>query len=126
MSSVVTFFVAPDDAEEAVAAWEGLVSGFSAEGPDSLPEADDPRVVAGGDDGGPVVLALSARLVDALGGADPARLHEVAVAWIRQRAEDGETIGPDVAGGILAGLGALAHGRTARDHGLYCWVAQVA
>lgn len=108
------------DAEEAVVEWECLFSGGSFE---ELLGAGEPRIIAGEDDDGCVVFALSDRLVDALAASEPSRLHEVAVAWARQRAEDGEDIASAVAGEMLEGLGNLARGRGEHDHGLYCWVA---
>lgn len=138
------FFVAPDDAsaalvvgtgpgravrslsfgnfdsEEAVVEWECLFSGGSFE---ELAEAGEPRIVAGEDNGGCVVFAFSARLVDALAEAEPSRLREVAMAWARQRAEDGEAIASDVAGEIVGSLGSLVRGTEEHGHGLYCWVA---
>ncbi|MEV7520165.1 hypothetical protein [Streptomyces sp. NPDC091371] len=144
MSTIVKFFVAPDDAsaalvvrtgpgravaslsfgnvdpEEAVVEWECLFGGGSFE---ELLEAGEPRIVAGGDDDACVVFALSDRLVRALAEGEPPRLHDVAVEWARQRAEDGQPIDAELAGEMLSGLGALAHGAGELGHGLYCWVA---
>ncbi|MFJ3723204.1 hypothetical protein ACIPYQ_11605 [Streptomyces sp. NPDC090045] len=144
MSTLVKFFVAPDDAaaalvvgagpgrtveslsfgnfdsEEAVVEWECLFSGCGFE---ELLEAGEPRIVAGEDDDGGSVFALSTRLVDALAEAEPPRLHEVAAEWARQRTEDGEAIECDVAAEMLGSLGALARGMDTQGHGLYCWVA---
>ncbi|WP_374772744.1 hypothetical protein OG756_05975 [Streptomyces sp. NBC_01310] len=148
MSTIVTFFAAPDDAsaalvvetgpgrafaslgfgnfdpEEAVVEWESLLSDGSV---DDLVEAGEPRIVAGADDdGGAVVFALSDRLVDALAEAEPSRLQETAVRWAGLRAEDGEdgeAIDPDVARDMVTALGALARRTGELDHGLYCWVA---
>ncbi|WP_326592894.1 hypothetical protein [Streptomyces sp. NBC_01294] len=145
MSTIVTFFAAPDDAsaalvvetgpgrafaslgfgnfdlEEAVVEWESFLSDGSV---DDLVEAGEPRIVAGADDdGGAVVFALSDRLVDALSEAEPSRLQETAVQWAGLRAEDGEVIDPDVAREMVTALGALARRTGELDHGLYCWVA---
>lgn len=108
------------DADEAVVEWECLISGGRFE---ELLEAGEPRIVAGEDDDGCVVFALSGRLVDALAEAEPARLHEVAAEWARQRAEDGAAIDADVAREMLGSLGVLARGTKEHGHGLYCWVA---
>ncbi|WP_329375898.1 hypothetical protein OG625_00765 [Streptomyces sp. NBC_01351] len=144
VSTIVKFFVAPDDekaalvvgagpgpafeclslgnfdVEEAVIEWECLFFGGSFE---ELLGAGEPRIVADEDDDGCIVFAFSDRLVDALATAEPSRLHEIAVAWARQREEDGEDIAPAVAGEMVEGLGTLARGRADHDHGLYCWVA---
>ncbi|MFD8418097.1 hypothetical protein [Streptomyces sp. NPDC059466] len=144
MSSIVKFFVAPDDAsaalvvetgpghafetlsfgnfdsEEAVVEWECLLSGGDFE---QLVEAGEPRVVAGEDDDGCVVFALSARLTGALAEAERFRLREVAEAWARQRAEDGAAIDTELAGEMVESLGTLARGTEERGHGLYCWLA---
>lgn len=138
------FFVAPDDAaaarvvgggpglafesvsfgnfdsEGAAVEWECLFFGDDFE---ELLEGGEPRIVAGEDDDGCIVFALSARLVDALAEAEPFRLLEVAAEWTRQRAEDGEEINPDVAAEVLGSLGTLARGVGAHGHGVYCWVA---
>ncbi|WP_299535367.1 hypothetical protein [uncultured Streptomyces sp.] len=144
MSIIVKFFVAPDDAaaarvveggpglvfesvsfgnfdsESAVVEWECL---FFGDGFEELLEAGEPRIVAGDDDDGCVVFVLSARLVGALAEAEPSRLREVAVEWARQRAEDGEEIGSEVAVEMLESLGTLARGVEAHGRGVYCWVA---
>ncbi|MFJ8764165.1 hypothetical protein [Streptomyces clavifer] len=143
MSTIVKFFAAPDDAsaalaveagpgpayeslsfgnfdvEEAVVDWECLFLGSDFE---ELLEAGEPLIVTEDDDG-PAVVALSARLADALAEAEPSRLYEVATVWAGQQAEDGATIDSGVAGEILASLGSLARGAERSGHGLYCWVA---
>ncbi|MFF4078203.1 hypothetical protein ACFYZN_02220 [Streptomyces sp. NPDC001777] len=144
MSILVEFFVAPDDAsaalvlptgprrafeslsfgnfdpEEAVIEWECLLAGGSFE---ELVEAGEPRVVAGLDDDGCVVLALSPRLSAALAGAGPSGSRAVAAAWVARRAEDGEFIDVGVAEAILGDLSALAGDARHRGQGVYCWVA---
>ncbi|MFE7618067.1 hypothetical protein [Streptomyces sp. NPDC057496] len=144
MSIIVKFFVAPDDAsaalvlptgplraseslsfgnfdpEEAMIEWECLLTGGSFE---EIVEADEPRVVAGRDDDGCVVLALSPRLSAALAGAGPSGLRAVAAAWVARRAEDGETIDVEVAEAILGDLADLVGGARRRGQGVYCWVA---
>ncbi|WP_411108763.1 hypothetical protein [Streptomyces sp. c-19] len=110
MSIIVKFFVAPDDTsaslalqsgpgpafeslsfgnfdpEEAVLEWECLLAGGSFE---ELLEAGEPRIVAGQDNDGCVVFAISPRLSTALADAEHAGLRDVAASWIRLRAEDG-------------------------------------
>ncbi|MFE3152231.1 hypothetical protein ACFXJ6_37240 [Streptomyces sp. NPDC059218] len=144
MSIIVEFFAAPDDAsaalalqagpqrafeslsfgnfdpEEALVEWECLLAGGSFE---ELIEADEPRLVAGLDDDGCVVFAISPRLTTAFAEAEQSELKDVAVAWSLQRAEDGEVIDTEIAEVILSDLAAL--GRSARRQGqnIYCWVA---
>ncbi|MFI1188213.1 hypothetical protein [Streptomyces californicus] len=144
MSIIVEFFAAPDDAsarqalltgpgrafeslsfgnfdpEEAVVEWEHLLVGSPVE---ELVEAGEPRIVAGQDNDGCVVFALSARLSTALAGTARSRSSEVAASWVRLRAEDGEIIGPEIADQIVDGLAALVSGARQRNQNVYCWVA---
>ncbi|GHI85456.1 hypothetical protein [Streptomyces xanthophaeus] len=142
MSTLVTFFAAPDEAsaalvagfgpgglheclsygnfdpEEAVLAWECLLSGSRFE---ELAEAGEPRVIAGEDGEGGLVLALSGGLVEALAQASAPRLVEASASWAGLRARDGEPVDPELAAEILTGLGTLARAAGGRGHRLYCW-----
>ncbi|MEW2624741.1 hypothetical protein [Streptomyces sp. NPDC048106] len=144
MSIIVEFFAAPDDAsaalvlqtgprrafeslsfgnfdpEEAVVEWECLLAGGSFE---DLVEAGKPRLVAGHDDDGCVVLAVSPRLSAALAEAEWSELKDVAVSWTAQRAEDGEVIDTENASVILGELAALVRSARHQGQGVYCWVA---
>ncbi|MFJ9580445.1 hypothetical protein ACIRQF_29160 [Streptomyces sp. NPDC101191] len=144
MSIIVKFFVAPDDRsaslalqsgpgraseslsfgnfdpEEAVVEWECLLTGGSFE---ELVEAGEPRIVAGQDNDGCVVFALSPRLSTALADATHARLSDVAASWIRLRAEDGEVIGTEIADAIVGDLAALVSTARRQGQSVYCWVA---
>ncbi|MEU9057371.1 hypothetical protein AB0D13_00380 [Streptomyces sp. NPDC048430] len=143
MSVIVEFFAAPDDAsaalalrtgprafaslsfgnfdpEEAVVEWECLLVGGSVE---ELVEADEPRLVAGLDDDGCVVFAISPRLSAALAGAERPELKVAAAAWSLQRAEDGEVIDAEIAEVILSDLAALVSSARLQGQGVYCWVA---
>ncbi|BAJ26122.1 hypothetical protein KSE_02750 [Kitasatospora setae KM-6054] len=108
------------DPEEAALTWQGLLTGRRFE---ELAEADEPRLVAGEDDGGgPVVLALPPRLSAALADAGPAALDGLAAGWARQSAADGEAIGAGIAAEIVRGVAALARAARERGEGVYCWV----
>jgi hypothetical protein len=144
VSIIVKFFAAPDDAsaasalqtgpgrafeslsfgnfdpEEAVVEWECLLAGGSFE---ELVEAGEPRIVAGQDDDGCVVFAVSPRLSNALAGADRSTLRDIAASWAVKRAEDGEVIDTDVAHAILVDLAALVSSARRQGQGVYCWVA---
>lgn len=144
MSKLVEFFIAPDDVvaalalgdgpgralesvscgnfdpEEAVLEWECLFSGSSFE---ELVEADEPRVVAGQDNDGCVVFAVSDRLLSALSAAGEPQISEVAGLWSQLREQDGEAIGVDVAGEILGDLTRLARAAEGQGSGVYCWIA---
>ncbi|MEU7510339.1 hypothetical protein [Streptomyces lavendulae] len=144
MSNLVKFFIAPDDVtaslvlragpgralesvpcgnfdpEEAVLEWECLFSGSSFE---ELVEADEPRVVAGQDNDGCAVFAVSDRLLSALGAAEEPEISEVAGLWSQLREQDGEAIGVDVASEILGDLSRLARAAQGQECGVYCWVA---
>lgn len=144
MSIIVEFFAAPDDAsaalvlqagprrtfeslsfgnfdpEEAVIEWECLLSGGSFE---ELVEADEPRLVAGQDDEGGIVFAMSPLLSAALAEAERSELKDAAAAWSLQRAEDGEVIAPEVAEVILSDLAVLLSSARRQGQNVYCWVA---
>ena len=144
VSIIVKFFVAPDDTsagmavqtgpgrafeslsfgnfdpEEAVVEWECLMTGGSFE---ELIAAGEPRIVAGQDDDGCVVFAISPRLSTALADAEHSRLSDVAVSWSRLRAEDGEAIDAEIADAIVGGLAALVSNARRQNQSVYCWVA---
>ncbi|MGW1671448.1 hypothetical protein [Streptomyces sp. NPDC002324] len=144
MSTIVEFFLAPDDTaagaafpagprdayeslsfgnfdpEEAVIEWECLLTGSTF---DELVEAGEPRVVAARDDSECVVLVLSPRLSAALADAGPKTLRDVAVAWSGLRAADGEVIDAETAGVIVGDVAALVSGGRRQGLDVYCWVA---
>ncbi|MGW8995022.1 hypothetical protein ACWGRF_34515 [Streptomyces zhihengii] len=144
MSIIVKFFMAPNDTsaslalhsgpgqafeslsfgnfdpEEAVLEWECLLAGGSFE---ELIEADEPRTVAGQDNDGPVVFALSPCLSAALADAEHARLRDVAASWTRLRAQDGEVIGTEIAEAIVGDLAALVSSARRQNQSVYCWAA---
>ncbi|MFF3139984.1 hypothetical protein [Streptomyces mirabilis] len=109
------------DAEEALIEWESIFTGRSF---DELIAADEPEVVADPGDGeGPMLLAASKALQDALAAAGQSRLVEVSQLWVQERAADGEVFDQEIATQILSDLARLAHGLRGRDHRLYCWTA---
>ncbi|MGA5285592.1 hypothetical protein [Streptomyces pseudogriseolus] len=136
MSIIVEFFAASDDASaalalhagprrafeslsfgnvdpgETVVEWECLLAGGSFE---ELVEVGEPRLVAGQDDDGCVVFAISPRLSAALAEAERSELKAAAVAWSLQRAED-EDIGTEIAEVIL-GRSGRSREPTARPDG---------
>ncbi|MGW3327472.1 hypothetical protein [Streptomyces virginiae] len=144
MSTIITFFTAPDDTsaaatlpsgpgraqeslsfgnfdpEEAVVEWECLLTGG---GFTDLVDAGEPRLVAGQDDDGCVVFALSPRLSAALADAERSRLQDVATSWAARRAEDGEAIDTDTAAAIVGDLADLVSRARRQGRAVYCWVA---
>ncbi len=100
--------------------WECLLAGGNFE---ELVEAGEPRLVAGQDDDGCVVFAISPRLSAALAEAERSELKDAAVAWSLQRAEDGEDIGTEIAEVILGDLAALVSSARGQGQAVYCWVA---
>ncbi|MFG3199906.1 hypothetical protein ACGFYT_27685 [Streptomyces sp. NPDC048208] len=144
MSIVVKFFVAPDDTSaslalqtgpgrafeslsfgnfdpaEAVIEWECLLAGGSFE---KLVEAGEPRIVAGQDNDGCVVFALSPHLSTALADATHSRLSDFATSWTQLRVEDGEVIDTEIADAIVGDLAALVSRARRQNQGVYCWVA---
>ncbi|WP_189316594.1 hypothetical protein [Streptomyces brasiliensis] len=145
MSVIIKFFVAPEDEaaaavvergpdgvfeslacgnfdiEEALIEWESIFTGRRFE---VLAAADEPRVVADPDEGeGPMVLAASAPLQDALTAADQPRLAEVSQLWVRERAAEDKTLDQELATKLLENLAHLARTAGGRDARLYCWMA---
>ncbi|MDX3072643.1 hypothetical protein ACIP98_18795 [Streptomyces sp. NPDC088354] len=145
MSVIVRFFAAPDhqaaaavvergpegvfessyfgnfDPDEALVEWQGILTG---RGFEELVAAGEPEVVAGPDDGeGPLLLAVSTALTEALAVAGPDRIAEAGRTRSLDRAADGEVIDPETAVLILGDLAALARGIGGRGHRLYCWTA---
>jgi len=144
VSIIVRFFVAPDDTsaslalqtgpgrafeslsfgnfdpEEAVVEWECLLADGSFE---DLVEAGEPRIIAGLDDEGCVVFAISPRLSSALAEATHSRLSDVAASWTQLRAEDGEVIDTEIADVIVGDLAALVTSARRQNQSVYCWVA---
>ena len=145
MSTIIKFFVAPDhtaaaavvevgpddffesltfgnfDAEEALIEWESIFTGQTFEG---LVAADVPEVVADPGNGeGPVVLAASRALQDALAVAEEQRLVEVSRLWVAERAAYGEVFDEGIAVRILSGLAGLVRVIGRKPGGLYCWTA---
>ncbi|MFD0856099.1 hypothetical protein ACFQ07_27925 [Actinomadura adrarensis] len=108
------------DADEALIEWEGILTGRSF---DELVDADEPETVAG-DGEGPVVLAASQALQDALATADQFRLGEAGRLWVHERAADGEMFDQQLATELMHELARLVRGIDARDRRrLYCWTA---
>ena len=140
MSSIIIFFVAPDDeaaatvvddgpdgtfesvtfgnfdADLALLEWDSLLTGRSF---DDLLRASAPGVITDEDDGA-LIVAASVELQQALARASAADLESVAQSWAAERAAEGEPIDPELAGEILTELGRLS--RTA-EHRVYCWVS---
>lgn len=108
------------DPEEAVVEWECLLADGSFE---ELVEAGEPRIIAGLDDDGCVVFAISPRLSSALAEATHSRLSDVAASWTQLRAEDGEVIDTEIADVIVGDLAALVTSARRQNQSVYCWVA---
>ncbi|MGW8332548.1 hypothetical protein ACWGLE_32165 [Streptomyces sp. NPDC055897] len=145
MSTIIEFFIAPDDtsaagivdsgpdgifdtlvcgnfdASGAVIEWESLFTGQSFE---ALVASDEPHMVAcSGEGGSPWLFAISGALQAALVSASAARLAEVGELWIQERAAEGEVFDPEPVEELLSDLAALARTADGRGHGVYCWMA---
>ncbi|MEV6212389.1 hypothetical protein [Kitasatospora sp. NPDC051914] len=143
MSVIITFFTAPGheaaaavvergpggifesrtwgnfDPEEALIEWESLLTGRSL---DNLLDDGEPETVADLDDGqGPVVLAASRTLQEALTRTDRSRLVRTSQLWVEHRASEGEAIDQEIAEEILQSLADLARSAHGHDDRLYCW-----
>ena len=139
MSSIIEFFVAPDDeaaatvvdggpdktfesvtfgnfdADMALLEWDSLLTGRSF---DDVLLASASGVITDEDDGA-LIVAASPELQEALSDADPAELDRVAQRWVADRAAEGEDIDPELAGEILTEVARLAQ---TPEHRLYCRV----
>ncbi|MFF1780834.1 hypothetical protein [Streptomyces virginiae] len=100
--------------------WECLLAGGSFT---DLVDSGEPRIVAGQDDDGCVVFALSPRLSAALADADRSRLRDVATSWAAQRAEDGEAIDTNTAAAVVRDRADLVSRARRQGRAVYCWVA---
>ena len=141
VSSIIEFFVAPDDAAAAGVAeggpgvsfesatygnfdvwstleeWESILTGRSLE---ELVSGGG-NVVAGGD-GIPLVWAIPRDLMTALADADDQLLSGAAEQWIRLRDEEGETIDSELAQELIREVAALAVDAIRTGSSLYCWI----
>lgn len=139
MSSIIEFFVAPDDTAAAgvveigpggrfesavhgnfdvwstLVEWESILTGGRLE---DFATGDGPQVVTG--DGLPAVLAVAGELTRALAAADDHRLGTAAEQWAGLRADDGETIDGELARELVAEVAALAAGAVRTGSALYC------
>ncbi|MFD8306870.1 hypothetical protein ACFV29_31690 [Streptomyces sp. NPDC059690] len=89
-----------------------------------LVEAGESRLVAGQDDDGGVVFAISPRLSAALAEPEGADVKGAAVGWSSQRGEDGEVIGTEIAEVILSDLAALVSRARRQGQNVYCRVGK--
>jgi hypothetical protein len=104
------------DAEEALLEWESHLTGRSF---DALVAEDLPEVVAEIEDG-PVVLALSAELTEALTSQNRS-IDELAHWWVDEKADDGMEIEPLIASEILQELVDLINQEREAGEHVYCW-----
>ncbi|WP_405976304.1 hypothetical protein OG496_53765 [Streptomyces sp. NBC_00988] len=101
--------------------WESIFTGQAFGG---LVAVDVPEVVADpGDDEGPVVLAASRALQDALAGTEEQRLVDVSRLWVAEQSADGEVFDEGIAVWIPSGLAGLARAIGQKPEGLYCRMA---
>jgi hypothetical protein len=146
MSSIIRFFIAPDDTAAAGMPRSGPARGletvelgnfdpvgmlndwetaFLARDADEIAEGGRP-VVGGGvrvvpADGGGVLIAVSPDLTADLAEADEARLTEVRARWMQLQSLEGEELDPVLAAELLADIAGLAALANERGHGVYCW-----
>jgi hypothetical protein len=142
MSSIITFFAAPDDeaaatvvdgdpagtfesvtygnfdADLALLEWDSLLTGRAF---DDLLLASASGVITDEDDGA-LIVAASVELQEALSGASEADLARVAQLWAAERAAEGEDVDPELAHEILTALAGLAQTASAAEHRVYCRV----
>ncbi|GIE99993.1 hypothetical protein [Paractinoplanes rishiriensis] len=135
MSTIIKFFVAPDDEVAAGVAkggpgddlnpavygnfdvwtalgeWDTILTGAG---------ADNTDVVS--DDGDPLVLAASPTLTAALAGADAATVARTGERWRTLRADEGEDFDEELVHDLLTEIAGLAAAARRTDGDLYCWV----
>ena len=146
VSSIITFFSAPDDAAAAGVPRSGTARGletvelgnfdpvgmldewetaFLARDAGESAEGGRPMVGGGTRDvpteGGDILIAISPDLAADLAGADEARLTEVRARWIQLRSLEGEDLDPVWAAELVADIAGLAARASDRGHGVYCW-----
>ncbi|MEE6259710.1 hypothetical protein [Plantactinospora sonchi] len=141
MSSIIRFFVAPDDAVAAGVAeggpgadlrqatygnfdvwltleeWESILLNRDL---DEVGDAGGPDILSGAD--GPVVLLVPPELTKALAEADDDTLERAVGRWIALRAEEGEDIEDELAHELLGEVAALSADAERTRGGLYCWI----
>lgn len=145
VSTIIEFFVAPDDAAatgvldagpegvfevapmgnfdagSAVIEWESILTG---RGVADLVALDMPRIVAdAGSESTCIVFALSPALRVELAAADEAQLDGVASEWVQRDADDGGEFDPEVARLILGDVADLARLASKQGYEVYCWMA---
>jgi hypothetical protein len=137
VSSIIEFFVAPDDdaaadvleggpSDEYETASYGNFDVISTieEWEQILTRADTggAEVVAGGDDE-PLVLLFPPALTAGLAAASGGELTDLTDEWLDLRAEQGEEIDEELAAELLAEVAALATAASRAGASLYCWVS---
>ena len=140
MSTIIEFFVVPDDSAasalarrgpgdelepaelgnfdvwSALAEWESVLTGHDLE---ELFASGGPDVVSADDE--PLVLRVSAALTAALAQAGPAILSRAAAQWNDLQTAEGEDI-VEAADEILGEIAALARKAERTGGALYCWI----
>ncbi|GIF69739.1 hypothetical protein Ais01nite_77740 [Asanoa ishikariensis] len=143
MSSIITFFVAPDHATAAGVAkggpgrdlqvaeygnfavwaaieeWESILLDRDLEEIIATGGAD---VLTGGEDE-PIVLFLPPALTQALASAGDDVLGSTATRWVALRADDGDVIDEELARAMLNDLATLATAAEDSKGGLYVWIS---
>jgi len=140
MSSIIKFFVAPDNAVAAsvvasgpgaefesatygnfdvwstLEEWESLLNNRDL---DDVTAGEGPDVVSGD---APLVLLVPADLVRALADADGEMRSRTTERWIEMRAEDGEPIDAELAHELVGEVAALSASAARTNSSLYCWI----
>jgi hypothetical protein len=134
VSSIVEFFIAPDDDAAAAVAVHGPGRGTDVVGEygnfdpvstmgewedsfDIVPD-HDPRGIAGD---GPGVYAVSPSLQAALAAAGEEQLEEAAARWTELPSETIDNLTEEFASDMLTDIADLARTATRRGHRLYYW-----
>ncbi|MEU8817500.1 hypothetical protein [Actinoplanes sp. NPDC048796] len=142
MSSIIKFFVAPDDEVAAGAAEEGpgarfepitygnfdvwstleeLESILTGRDLEEVLDQGGPEIISGA--GEPMLLRVPTVLVEALSTADSETISGAAEQWLSLRAGEGEALDEELAHEIVSELAATAARAQRTTQSLYCWVA---
>jgi hypothetical protein len=146
VSSIIRFFIAPDDAAAArmplsgparepetleygnfdpVGMLDDWEAAFLARDAGEIAEGGRPAIGGGARvvpvAGAAILIAVSPDLTADLAEADESRLAEVRAHWVQLESLDGRELHPVLAVELLTEIAELAARANEHGHGMYCW-----